>query len=155
MSYTFFDSFGWLKVTTGMSYLLFCILSSTQFSGWNLLSQVEIVRGYDEFMGTEIEKPKFSDFLLAQEGKEITLEGFIIPLEQSGDQNYFILSRFPFQSCFFCGAAGPETVAEVFPEKGIRYTDERIKVKGTLRLNKDNPLQLFYTLKGCTVETLD
>lgn len=155
MSYTFFDSFGWVKVTSGMVYLVFYVLLSAQFSGWDLLSQVEIVNGYDEFMGAEVEKPKFSDYLVAQNGNEITLEGFIIPLEQSGNQDYFILSRFPYQSCFFCGAAGPETVIEVFPLKGIRYTDDKIRVKGTLRLNNGNPLQLFYSLKNCTVEQVD
>ena len=138
-----------------MVYLVFYVLLSAQFSGWDLLSQVEIVNGYDEFMGAEVEKPKFSDYLVAQNGNEITLEGFIIPLEQSGNQDYFILSRFPYQSCFFCGAAGPETVIEVFPLKGIRYTDDKIRVKGTLRLNNGNPLQLFYSLKNCTVEQVD
>ena len=137
-----------------VSFLVW-ILFSPQFSGWDLLSQVQVVKGYDEFMGTEVEQPKFSDFLLAQNGKEVTLEGFIIPLDQSGEQEYFILSRFPYQSCFFCGAAGPETVAEIFPKESVRFTDEKIKVTGTLRLNADNPMQLFYTLKECSVQKVD
>ncbi|MBC6425461.1 MAG: hypothetical protein GDA51_03145 [Ekhidna sp.] len=138
-----------------MVSLVFYLLFNLQSSGWNLLSDVEVVRGYDEFMGEEIDQPIFSNNLMSHNGEEITLEGFIIPLKQDNEQSYFILSRFPYQSCFFCGAAGPETVVEVFPKKGIRYTDKRIRARGTLKLNEGNPLQLFYILKDCEVEVLD
>ncbi|GAB4240918.1 MAG: hypothetical protein Tsb0034_17660 [Ekhidna sp.] len=126
-----------------------------QPTGWELLSTVEIVKGYDDFMGTEIDAPKFSDLLYEAQGKTITLEGFIIPMQQEGDQDYFVLSRFPYQSCFFCGAAGPETVVEVYSERGFRFTDEQVRVTGKLRLNEDNPLHLFYILENCEVTKLD
>lgn len=123
-----------------------------QSSEWELLSTVEIVVGYDEFMGTEIEKPKFPDQLINREGTKVTLEGFIIPMEQETKQDYFVLSRFPFASCFFCGAAGPETVAEVYAVQEFEYTDEKIRVVGKLRLNDDDPLHLFYVLDDSVVE---
>lgn len=135
---------------------LFLILSITcQLDGWNLLSSVEIVSGYDEFMGGEIDKPIFSYELLAREGKEMSLEGFIIPIEQGSEQDYFVLSRYPYQSCFFCGAAGPETVVEVYAKGEFRFTDDRVRVTGMMRLNKDNPLHLFYILENCKVQKLE
>ena len=106
-----------------------------QLSGWELLSSVEIVMGYDDFMGVEIEQPEFSEQLKLRERKELTLEGFIIPLQQESDQDYFVLSRFPYQSCFFCGAVGPETVVEVYFDREFKFTDERVRVSGKLRLN--------------------
>jgi len=126
-----------------------------QLSGWELLSDVKIEVGYDDFMGAEIEQPNFSNQLKLREGKDLTLEGFIIPVQQESDQDYFILSRFPYQACFFCGAAGPETVVEVYSDRGFRYTDEQVRVTGTLRLNDDNPLHLFYILEECKVTKLD
>lgn len=138
-----------------MKTILLALLFAPQLTGWELLSSVEIVMGYDDFMGAEVEQPKFSEALLAGEGKQLMLEGFIIPLEQESDQDYFILSRFPYQSCFFCGAAGPETVVEVYSDRNFRFTDERVRVTGTLRLNRDNPMQLFYILENCEVEKLD
>lgn len=135
-----------------MLILLFSFFFSPQTSEWELLSTVEIVMGYDEFMGTEIEKPEFSEQLKDREGTNVTLEGFIIPLEQETKQDYFVLSRFPYASCFFCGAAGPETVAEVYSEKKFKYTDERIRVVGKLRLNNNDPLHLFYVLDDARVE---
>ena len=138
-----------------LSIFLVSLCSYPQLSGWELLSSVEIVTGYDDFMGTEIEQPKFSEQLILREGKEVTLEGFIIPLQQESDQDYFVLSRFPYQSCFFCGQAGPETVVEVYSDRSFRYTDERVRVNGKLRLNRDNPLNLFYILEDCEVTKLD
>ncbi|MEO1256091.1 MAG: hypothetical protein AAFY41_14570 [Bacteroidota bacterium] len=135
--------------------ILFFFFSNVQLPGWFLLSTVEITVGYDDFMGAEIEKPKFSEQLILREGKELTLEGFIIPLQQEVAQEYFVLSRFPYQSCFFCGAAGPETVVEVYSDREFKYTDERVRVKGKLRLNRDNPLHLFYILEDCEVTKLD
>ena len=134
-------------------FLVFAFQS--QLSGWELLSTVEIVMGFDNFMGAEVEQPKFSEQLKLREGKELTLEGFIIPLQQEGDQDYFVLSRFPYASCFFCGGAGPETVIEVYSDTKFSYTDERVRVSGILRLNNDNPLQLFYILDDSEVEKLD
>ena len=138
-----------------MLTIFLSLLFAPQLSGWELLSSVEIVMGYDDFMGAEVEQPKFSEQLKLREGKELTLEGFIIPLQQEGDQDYFILSRFPYQNCFFCGGAGPETVVEVYSDRKFRYTDERVRVTGTLRLNEDNPLNLFYILEDCEVTKLD
>ncbi|WP_425390135.1 hypothetical protein [Ekhidna sp.] len=138
-----------------MLTIFLSLLFTPQLSGWELLSSVEIVMGYDDFMGAEVEQPKFSEQLKLREGKELTLEGFIIPLQQEADQDYFVLSRFPYQNCFFCGAAGPETVVEVYSDRGFRYTDERVRVIGKLRLNDDNPLHLFYILEDCKVTRLD
>lgn len=138
-----------------MLTIFIALLFGPQVSGWELLSTVEIVKGYDSFMGAEIDQPKFSEQLILREGKEITLEGFIIPLEQEENQKYFVLSRFPYQSCFFCGAAGPETVVEVYSERTFRITDERVRVEGKLKLNDDNPLHLFFILENSKVEKLD
>jgi len=136
-----------------MLTIFLSLLFAPQLSGWELLSSVEIVMGYDDFMGAEVEQPKFSEQLKLREGKELTLEGFIIPLQQEADQDYFVLSRFPYQNCFFCGAAG--TVVEVYSDREFRFTDERVRVTGKLRLNDDNPLHLFYILEECEVTKLD
>lgn len=135
--------------------ILFLISGMCQAqSGWNLLATTQLKKGYDSFLNEEIDLPDFSDGLKEKAGKRITLEGYIIPLQQSSAQDYFVLSRFPYQSCFFCGAAGPETVVEVYSDREFKYTDERVKVTGTLFLNPDDPLRLFFILKDCEVSSL-
>ena len=123
--------------------------------GWELLSEVEVIRVYDKFLEQEVEKPAFSELLLGRDETEIGLEGFVIPLNEGAASDYFVLSRFPYQSCFFCGNAGPETVVEVYANEQLSLQDQRVRVKGILHLNEDDPLHLYYIMKDCTVELLD
>lgn len=117
---------------------------------WDLLGTTTIRQGHDSFLDEPIDLPVFPEKLKKWDGKEITLEGYIIPLKQ-GSQDYFVLSRFPYQSCFFCGAAGPETVVEVYSDREVRFTDEKVSVTGMLELNEDDPLHLFFLIRNCTV----
>lgn len=131
------------------------LASEVSLEGWELLSDVEVVRVYDKFQEQEMEKPQFSETLLDRDQTEIELQGFVIPLSTEGDSDYFVLSRFPYQSCFFCGNAGPETVVEVYAKEQLSLKDQRVSVKGTLYLNEDDPLHLYYIMRDCTVELLD
>ncbi|MEM9338852.1 MAG: hypothetical protein AAGA66_09005 [Bacteroidota bacterium] len=126
-----------------------------QQNEWDLLSTVDIVIGFDEFMGTDIEKPVFSSELEQRAGTDISLEGFVIPIQQASSHGYFVLSRFPYQSCFFCGAAGPETVVEVYSREKFSLMDERVYVEGKLQLNHDSPLHLFFIIKDAKVKKLN
>ncbi len=129
--------------------------SDRLLEGWDLLSDVEVVRVYDKFLEQEVEKPEFSAALLSRDSTEIELQGFVIPLNEGGASDYFVLSRFPYQSCFFCGNAGPETVVEVYANEQLTLRDQRVRVHGTLLLNADDPLHLYYIMKNSTVELLD
>ncbi|MFT6872593.1 MAG: hypothetical protein ACJAVN_001604 [Roseivirga sp.] len=124
----------------------FTALAQNQ-STWKVLSKVQIEKRFDELLNYEIDFPTFSDEVKALNGKEIVLEGWIIPLDELRGENYFVLSALPFANCFFCGGAGPETVLEVFSEKNIKFTEKRIKVKGILNINADDPLKLMYILQ--------
>ena len=114
---------------------------------WKTLSKVKIEKRFDENLQFEIDYPTFSDEIKALDGKEITLEGFMIPLDELQGENYFVLSLLPFNNCFFCGGAGPETVMEIFSIKEIDFTEKKIKVKGKLTINADDPMRLMYILK--------
>ncbi len=134
-----------------MVLIYLSLLFQTPNYGWDLLSSVEINKEYDEFVGSEIEKPIFSASIRALEGQIVVLDGFMIPLGNEVSQDYFVLSRFPYQSCFFCGGAGPETVAEVFSDVEFAFTEKRIRVEGELELNDQNPYQLFFVLKNSKI----
>lgn len=130
-----------MKVICMTLVLVLTLLASEILpEGWELLSDVEVVRVYDKFQEQEVEKPQFSETLLGRQQTEIELQGFVIPLSTEGDLDYFVLSRFPYQSCFFCGNAGPETVVEVYAKEQLSLKDQRVSIKGTLYLNEDDPL---------------
>lgn len=135
--------------------IAFLWLTADPFKGWDTLQMLTLKKSYDDLLGEETEVPVFSESLKAFEGKQVTIEGYVIPLQQSGAQDYFVLSRFPYNNCFFCGNAGPETVAEIYTLEKISYRDARVRVKGILHLNADNPLHLFFIIRDSEVVRLD
>ncbi|MDF1698459.1 MAG: hypothetical protein P1U56_21590 [Saprospiraceae bacterium] len=116
---------------------------------WNTLSMVTYERSFDETFGMDVEKPILNPIVRTLEGKEIEVEGYIIPLTGKIEQSHFMLSRFPQSMCFFCGKAGPESAAQVFTKNGkkIPFTDKKVKVKGILRINVTDITNLLYTLE--------
>ncbi|MCS6822155.1 MAG: hypothetical protein NZ551_09835 [Microscillaceae bacterium] len=90
--------------------------------------------------------PTFNPQIQAFHNKEVVIKGYIYPLEEAPQHSFFMLSYYPASSCFFCGAAGPETVIEVNAIKPVKYSLKPIKLKGILKLNADDPQRLFYIL---------
>ncbi|MEL6193093.1 MAG: hypothetical protein AAFR66_13625, partial [Bacteroidota bacterium] len=56
----------------------------------------------------------------------------------------------PISQCFFCGGGGPETVVEIYALEEIDYQEERIKLKGTLRVNGYDPMGMLYVLDNAS-----
>ena len=136
-------------------FILFSWFVNVDFQGWETLSKLSMGITYDALLGEDIDVPVFSDELKNWDGQKVSISGYVIPLDQSAEQEYFVLSRFPFNNCFFCGNAGPETVAEVYSNKPFRFVDTKVRVTGTLKLNADDPLHLFYIFDDATVEVID
>jgi len=113
---------------------------------WKTLSRITYKKEFDELMGFKIDKPVFSDKVKALSGKEIIIKGYIIPVEGYKSHKEFILSAFPYNMCFFCGGAGPETVMEVESTKPVLYQADAIYLKGTLELNADDINRLMYKI---------
>ena len=113
---------------------------------WKTLAKIAYKKEYDEFLGFKIDKPVFSDEIKALDGKEVTVKGFIIPVEGYKSHKEFILSAFPYSMCFFCGGAGPESVMEVTAIEPVEYEAEAIVLKGKLHLNSTDVNKLMYSL---------
>jgi hypothetical protein len=112
---------------------------------WKSLSEVSYKISKDNF--GELYVPVFSDNIKKLEGKVVEADGYIIPFEGMFKPNHIILSSLPLAECFFCGSGGPETVMEVMLTNPIKYTSKRVKVKGKLTLNANDPEKLMYILK--------
>ncbi len=118
---------------------------------WKTLARITYKKEYDELMGFKIDKPVFGDKVKALEGKEVTIKGYIIPVEGYKSHKEFILSAFPYNMCFFCGGAGPETVMEVMAKEPVKYQADAIYLKGTLKLNADDINRLMYFLEDAVL----
>ena len=121
-------------------------ISQTSPSMWSMLSKITYKKEYDELLGVKVDRPIFSKEIKANEGKEIFLKGYIIPTDGFKSHKEFVFSAFTYSSCFFCGAAGPETVIEVFASEGISYTSESISIRGKLKLNSTDVNRLMFAL---------
>ncbi|MDG1673971.1 MAG: hypothetical protein P8H88_00850 [Flavobacteriales bacterium] len=121
---------------------------------WQVLSDVEFKDVYLEELDAYYWMPKFGPQVIAAEGKEFYITGYMIPVDV--DEDFYVLSRYPFANCFFCGGAGPESVIDLrFPGKSERayQTDDRLTFRGKLRLNADDVYQMNYILDGAVEHT--
>ena len=90
------------------------------------------------------------------EGKKITIIGYFLDLDPDGE--WFMVSKNPFATCFFCGGAGPETVIELLKYKNIKKkfkTDDIVKVTGTLKMIVENEDDLSFVLYNPSVKHLN
>jgi hypothetical protein len=122
--------------------------------GFGHLGLVEIVQFRAvQFVATQSdtarlagELPLFEDSLKALADKEVMLKGYMLPLTVDNDR--FILSRYPFYNCYFCGNAGRETVVELHPQADDWEfdIDEKVKVRGVLKLI-ESPGELIFEME--------
>jgi hypothetical protein len=122
---------------------------------WKILANVTFKTKKDPMLGYDVDVPIFSKEVKELEGKTIEIRGYIIPVEGYKQQGYFVFSAYPYNLCYFCGGAGPETVMEVFAKKGtsVKYTAKPITIKGRLVLNSKDVNKLMYLLEdGVLVE---
>lgn len=114
---------------------------------WNILTDVDIHKVFDASLGVDIYEADYKS-AAPYEGQEVSVQGFIIPLDALGTQ--YVLSQNPQTSCFFCGGAGPETIIKLAlkPVAFKRYaTDTRMTFKGILKLNPDTREDMLYVLE--------
>lgn len=118
---------------------------------WKTLGKITFKKQYDEFMGFKVNVPIFSPEVQALDGKEIIIKGYIIPTEGYKGHTAFVFSAYPYNLCYFCGGAGPETVMEVEASEPIEYTVEPVTIKGILQLNSGDVNQLIYSMTKATL----
>ncbi len=140
------------QLNTKITFVSFLFLFAGAMAGqstdniWKTLAKISYKKEYDELMGFKIDKPVFSESVRSLENKEVTIKGYIIPVEGYKSHKEFIFSAYPYSMCFFCGGAGPETVMEVEALEGIKYSADAIVIKGILKLNDKDINRLMYKL---------
>lgn len=115
---------------------------------WKQLSVIRFVTKKHPTYG-EISFPVVNDNLKKLANKKVIIKGFIVPID---NKNYAI-SKNVFASCFFCGKAGPETIA------GLKFkgnlpklkTDQYVVLQGVFRYNEDNADDWIYTIDDVVI----
>lgn len=113
---------------------------------WNTLAKVKQIKSKDRIL------PSFSKELMQLNGQEVTLQGFMMPLEPGEKQKHFLLSL-NSPSCAYCLPAGPEGVVEIKSKTPVKYTLEPIFLNGRMSILSDDPMGLYYRLTDATITT--
>lgn len=139
------------------TFLLISLLNVPAKSpdSWEIFARVKFSSKFFKEHNEYFLVPFFDSKIKAYEGKEITLLGHYMPMDLD-DNKVIILSKFPYSQCFFCGGAGPESVAEIyFSSKRPRLkADQVITVTGTLKLNALDINHMNFILENARIEAL-
>lgn len=130
---------------------LLTLQSPTDEDPWPLFARVSFKPKFFKEYDQSFLVPDFRSEILSWNGREITLEGHFMPIDM--ERNTIVISKYPYAACFFCGGAGPESVAEVvFAGKPPKFkVDQVIKVKGKLTLNDDDVNHLNFIIREAEI----
>jgi hypothetical protein len=121
---------------------------------WNIFAKVKFTQKFFKEPGEYYLVPFLDSRIRFYEGKDVTLEGHYLPFDLN-NKNSIIISKYPYSACFFCGGAGPESVAEiVFASKPPRMkADQVITVTGILKLNDKDINHMNFILEQARLES--
>ncbi|MCG8493183.1 MAG: DUF3299 domain-containing protein [Sneathiellales bacterium] len=99
--------------------------------------------GYDEC----ILKPEYTKNIMDLDGTEVTLMGFMFPLEPTENQKNFLIGPYPL-SCPYHYHIGPENIVEVLADKGVKFSFSPVTIRGTLVVRYNEETGIFYYLEN-------
>jgi hypothetical protein len=104
--------------------------------------------------GTLRKGANFTPELVAYNGKEVFLIGFMVPEEQFRDVTEFLMLPIPLE-CYFCSMPPTRDVLYVTLAEGQKadIAIEPVLVRGTLKLNEGPGVKFFYTLENAILES--
>jgi uncharacterized membrane protein YcgQ (UPF0703/DUF1980 family) len=115
---------------------------------WRIFDKTIFRQKLNRDFGAYFYYPEFPEELRVLEGKAVELKGFYIPTDTKISKT-LILSRYPMAECFFCGGAGPESIAvahlKTLPKSRLKM-DQIIRVRGILRLNGTDVEEMTFIL---------
>lgn len=131
-------------------FLSFDVFSQVEIT-WQTLSDVEFEDQYIESEDVYYYYPFFSSEIRELAGKEVIITGYVLAIDPL--KGYYVLSKGPFSSCFFCGVGGPESIMELNPiDNDTKFKmDEIVTFKGILNLNYDDIYRSNYILDKAEV----
>ena len=83
-------------------------------------------------------------------GKEITISGFMLPLEAKERSRHFLLER-RAPTCAFCPPGEPNEIVEVFSSAPLKWEENLVTISGTLVLPNDGKKGIFFQMKDGVV----
>ncbi|MBI1309295.1 MAG: DUF3299 domain-containing protein [Proteobacteria bacterium] len=89
---------------------------------------------------------KLTPEIKAMNGRTITVDGFMLPMDSGEKSTHFLLSK-RTPTCPFCPPGEPNEVIEVIAKKGVPYDDTMLTMQGTFRLTNNTENGIFFVMK--------
>jgi hypothetical protein len=139
----------------GIFFILLLLSTSTLLAqtkiSWRTLESIGFNEKYVPKLDIKFNFPVFSSTLKSLNGKPVEVQGYLIPIDLTGKT--VALSANSYAACFFCGNAGPASVMILRmknPNTKVK-TDAYKTVKGTLKLNFDDPEDFYCILEDAVI----
>lgn len=126
---------------------------------WQGMDAAEGVVTWETLLGSRVTylddavRIDFTKEVQALDGQEVSVIGFILPLESMDKQQHFLLVSTP-PSCFFHLPGGPVGAIEVFAEKGLEFDWSPVRLKGRFKLHAPDEYDAVYRLHDAKQEAL-
>ena len=120
---------------------------ATDWKIFGKTKQINVEGKSKDGMDYQYYKPEFPPEIKALDGKQVTVKGFMFPLNSTDKQSLFLIGPFPV-NCPYQYHVGPPLVIEVHADKHpTEFSYEPITVTGKLELvDKDPEFSVFYRL---------
>ncbi len=120
---------------------------ATDWKVFGQTKQTEVEEKGKDGIDYQYYKPEFQPAIKALDGKQVTVKGFMFPLNSTDKQSLFLIGPFPV-NCPYQYHVGPPLVIEVHADDNpTEFSYDPIVVTGKLELvNKDPEFSVFYRL---------
>lgn len=114
---------------------------------WEQLNDVKYESKFNPEYQIDFMYPIFGKEVKKLNGKSVIIKGYMIPLDVKS--NLYAVSKYNYAACFFCGAAGVESVISLkFKGRPRRFkTDEFCTIQGTFLLNNKDVNDFIFVMK--------
>jgi len=114
---------------------------------WEQLNDVKYESKFNPEYQIDFMYPIFGKEVKKLDGKSVIIKGYMIPLDVKS--NLYAVSKYNYAACFFCGAAGVESVISLkFKGRPRRFkTDEFCTIQGTFVLNNKDVNDFIFVMK--------
>ena len=90
------------------------------------------------------------------ENQKVIIRGYFLDIDPNG--KWYVLSKNPFATCFFCGKSGPETILELSEYKNVKKkfkSDDLVEVTGIFNTIYDLEGKISFVLEKASVKRIN
>ena len=113
---------------------------------WNILGKTKV--SLDEKQYTY--SAKYPQEVKDLSGKQVTIKGFMLPLESTEKFKHFILSK-RTPTCPYCPPGEPNEIVEVYTKEPVKWSENLVSVSGKFSLINNQNFGMFFKLDNSII----